>query len=382
MNTTLTRMPALLPGLVAAAALIAWRLWPGSPAMPVWLAAGAAALIATQIVLQIALRERSACRALRLRVAELDRVAGHERRALDEVRDESRRIEKALCASEERYALALRGATDGLWEWNPTADRLQGSPRWLHMLGLDAASSETSPMSLADRHALVHPDERAAVQQALQQHLDGASERFELPHRLMHADGRYRWVLSRATTIRHASGSPYRLIGLDTDITRLKRVENLIDAIAEGTARTSGVPFFQSLVMHFARALHIDCAFITECANRPATRARTLAFWRRDGFDANFEYELAGTPCERVYAEGSTCFHPSGVGQLFPREKGHEGYLGLPIFACNGGVIGHLAFLHHEPLNDEVLLESVYRIFTARAGVEIELAQALQRLGD
>ncbi|HSW03787.1 PAS domain-containing protein [Aquabacterium sp.] len=382
MTKTPVRMPALLPGLVAVTALVAWRLWPGSPAMPMWLATAAAALIATQIVLQIALRERSACHALRQRVAELDRAAAFERRALDQVREESRRIEQALFVSKERYALALRGATDGLWEWNPAADRLQGSPRWLHMLGRDAASDEAAPMCLADRHALVHPDERSAVRQALQQHLDGKSERFELPHRLMHADGRYRWVLSRATAIRHASGSPYRLIGLDTDITRIKRVETLIDAIAEGTARSSGASFFQSLVMHFARALHIDCAFITECANRPATRARTLAFWRRDGFDANFEYELAGTPCERVYAEGSTCFHPAGVGRLFPREEGYEGYLGLPILARDGGVIGHLAFLHHEPLNDEVLLESVYRIFTARASVEIELAQALQRLGD
>lgn len=60
------------------------------------------------------------------------------------------------------------------------------------------------------------------------------------------------------------------------------------------------------------------------------------------------------------------------------RCRGRAG--GLPIFARDGGVIGHLAFLHPEPMPEDVLLESVYRIVTARAGAEIELTQALQRL--
>lgn len=301
-----------------------------------------------------------------------------DRSALAQVLTESRRIEQALCLSEQRYALALRGASDGLWEWDIEADRLLGSPRWQHLLGRPGRDGDT--LQRADWLALVHPDDRDTVSEALQQHLDGRSDRFEQALRLRHADGRYRWVLSRAAALRHASGKPYRVVGLDTDITRLKRVETLIETIAEGTTARSGEPFFQSLVRHFAQALQIDCAFITECADRPATRARTLAFWRRGGFDANFEYDLTGTPCERVLQQGSACFYPRGVGLLFPREAGKEGYLGLPIFGRDGGVIGHLAFLHGEPLHDEVLVESVYRIFTARAGVEIELAQALRRV--
>jgi PAS domain S-box-containing protein len=301
----------------------------------------------------------------------------HAERERQALRAELQRTAEALRVSEQRYALAVRGAHDGLWEWDLNGDRMSFSPRWKHMFGLDGAGD---CMRLAEWCERLHPDDREAAVQALQQHLQGRTERYEHPHRMLHADGRYRWVLSRGTAVRRASGAPYRVVGLDTDITRIKRVETLIEAIAEGTASQSGESFFRALVMHFARALLVDCAFITECTDRPPTRARTLAYWRCGAFDADFEYELAGTPCETVIAEGRTRFYPEGLARLFPCEERQEGYLGLPIFARDGDVIGHLAFVHGERLHEDIVLEPVYRIFTARAGVEIELGRALRRL--
>ncbi|WP_284617209.1 PAS domain-containing protein [Aquabacterium humicola] len=323
-------------------------------------------------------RDTEARQALQRELEALQSSAAQQAQALAAAEQQARAAQAALSASEERYALALRGSTDGLWEWDLERERVSLSPRWQHMFGL---GPDPDTMSVAEWSERLHPDDRDGALQALRAHLAGASERYEHAHRVLHADGRHRWVLSRASAIRRAAGSPYRVIGIDTDITRIKRAETIIEAIAEGTAARSGAPFFQALVMHFARALHVDVAFITECADRPPTRVRTLAHWRDGDFDANFEYELAGTPCERVIREGRTCFHPSGLGRAFEREAGQEGYLGLPIVGREGRVIGHLAFVHGRPLaGDDVLLESVYRIFTARAGVEIELDQALKRL--
>src|SRR5262249_1475578 len=153
---------------------------------------------------------------------------------------------------------------------------------------------------------------------ALQRHLDGSEPRFEQELRLLHKDGSVRHVLSRAVAIRSDSGAAERLLGLDTDVTRLKRVQAVIDAIADGTAGGHGTRFFEAMAPHFARALGVDCAFITECADQPPTRVRTLAWWSAEkGFRENFEFALAGTPCEAVVRDGVTCFHREGVQEKF-----------------------------------------------------------------
>lgn len=65
----------------------------------------------------------------------------------------------------------------------------------------------------------------------------------------------------------------------------------------------------------------------------------------------------------------------------FRLRGGAGGLPGAPIFGRDSVVIGHLAFVHGQPLvGEDVLMQSVCRIFTARAGVEIELDQALNRL--
>jgi hypothetical protein len=199
--------------------------------------------------------------------------------------------------------------------------------------------------------------------------------------RLLHKDGSVRHVLSRGVAIRRESGAPYRMVGLDTDVTRLWRAQMVLNAVADGTAGTFGADFFAAMVKHFARALEVDCAFIAECVDRPPTRVRTLAYWSADqGVVENFEFALPGTPCEEVVNEGRACFHRRGLAQLFPREAGFEGYLGMPIIGSSGHLLGHLAMMSKQPLDDEVLVDRIFRIFLARAAAEMERMQALALL--
>jgi len=108
---------------------------------------------------------------------------------------------------------------------------------------------------------------------------------------------------------------------------------------------------------------------------------RTLAFWSvAKGVVKNYEFDLAGTPCQEVLAQGRTYFYARGLGEQYPRKAGYEGYLGMPIVASDGRVLGHLAMFNRAPLGEEVLVERVFRIFLARAAAEIERLQALARL--
>ena len=117
-------------------------------------------------------------------------------------------------------------------------------------------------------------------------------------------------------------------------------------AIVEGTARSTGAEFFQTLVQHLSRAIDVRYAFVAEFAD-VNTRVRTLAYWSRDRIVSNVEFDLDGTPCEDV-VKGNLCHHPAGVKDLFTRDRplvdmGIESYLGVPLLDQAGNHLGHLA---------------------------------------
>jgi diguanylate cyclase (GGDEF)-like protein/PAS domain S-box-containing protein len=145
---------------------------------------------------------------------------------------------QALAESEERYALAMAGANDGLWDWDLKSDRLYLSARWKSMLGYSATEIGEQP---AEWFSLIHPVERAAVEQAIKSHLEGRSAHFESEHRVRGRDARYRWMLARGLAVRGVDGRPTRIAGSQTDITARKRAESQLQHDALHDALT-GLP--------------------------------------------------------------------------------------------------------------------------------------------
>ncbi|MCB1007494.1 MAG: EAL domain-containing protein, partial [Acidobacteria bacterium] len=132
---------------------------------------------------------------------------------------ERKRAEEALRLSQERFALAVRGANDGIWDWNLKRSEIHYSARWQSMLGLEPDQVSQSPDEWFSR---VHPEDLAALTEALQRHLGGESAHFEHEHRMLHHDGAYRWMLARGAAIWDAAGLPARMAGSQTDITDRK----------------------------------------------------------------------------------------------------------------------------------------------------------------
>ncbi len=127
--------------------------------------------------------------------------------------------EEALRESEERYALAVRGANDGLWDWNLRNNQLYYSPRWKSMLGYEENVIGDSPEEWFKR---VHSEDIDRVKADIADHLEGRTSHFENEHRMLHKNGAYRWMLSRGLAVWDYDGKPTRMAGSQTDITEAK----------------------------------------------------------------------------------------------------------------------------------------------------------------
>ena len=131
-------------------------------------------------------------------------------------------FEEALRESQERYALAVQGANDGLWDWDLRRDQIYFSPRWKAMLGYDEPEISSQPAEWLQR---MHPDEAKWIEAQISAHLEGQTRHFEIEHRMRHQNGSYRWMLSRGFAVRDSSGKAYRMAGSQTDITERKQAE-------------------------------------------------------------------------------------------------------------------------------------------------------------
>ena len=129
-----------------------------------------------------------------------------------------------LHESEERYSLAVRGANDGLWDWNVTTNQVYWSPRWKALLGYEEAEIGTDPEEWLSR---IHVEDAQQAKDALNAHLTGGTGHYESEHRILHRDGTYRWMRCRGAAVMDADWRVTRLAGSLTDITETKVADAL-----------------------------------------------------------------------------------------------------------------------------------------------------------
>ncbi|MHC4364023.1 MAG: PAS domain S-box protein [Planctomycetota bacterium] len=193
-------------------------------------------------------------------------------------------------------------------------------------------------------------------------------------------DGSHFSVRIQAFPLFAADGEPTGFIEVVEDITERKTTERTLQMIVEGSSAAVGPQFFRSLVKSLSFALGVKYAFVGELTSKQPRSVQTLAVWADNDFADNFEYNLAGTPCENVVAR-KVCFHTANAAERFPqdillKELGVESYFGVSLFDAFEQPLGLLTVMHSEPVEDVSKIESILKIFATRASAELERIRA------
>ena len=156
-----------------------------------------------------------------------------------------REAEQALRQSEERYALAVEGMREGLFDRDFKTGTSWYSPRVHELLGLPDGSLNGDRERFA---SLIHPDDRVPYEAEILRRQANRLIDNVVSFRIRRGDGQWRWIIVRGRALYDEAGMLARTVGSIGDITEQKLAEQ---ALQESEAR------FRALVEHSTDAYYI-----------------------------------------------------------------------------------------------------------------------------
>ncbi len=153
-----------------------------------------------------------------------------------------RRMEEKLVRdARERLALAIEATGQSLFDVDCRRRRVYLDRGWCAIIGDEPGETTTS---LEDLLELVPEEDRELLRVRYLAALKGEIPEYVAEHRIRAADGRHRWILSRAKVVeRDGDGFAVRLIGTNVDVTRQREAQralrlagSALDGMAEGLA--------------------------------------------------------------------------------------------------------------------------------------------------
>lgn len=147
--------------------------------------------------------------------------------------------EETLRRTTERLQLATRAGRIGVWDWDVAGGSLVWDRTMHEIYGTDP---ETSLGTYDDWRSALHPDDRASIEERLQQALAGEST-FDGSFRIQVA-GEVRHIRVDSEVTRDAAGRPLRMTGVNQDITEQRVAELTLrraEALQRGILEAAGL---------------------------------------------------------------------------------------------------------------------------------------------
>lgn len=171
-----------------------------------------------------------------------DRVIAAMQHALD-----LQALRKQLVETQGRFALALEGSRDGLWEWDISSGAVYYSPKCRELLGYPR---DYPIQNLDDWLSRVHASDRSSLRHELSRHVYKAGEQRHREHRIRLPDGSLRWLASQAVAQIDHTGRVTRISGSLADVTQYRAREQALreQSRMDSTTRLPRVEvFFEQL---------------------------------------------------------------------------------------------------------------------------------------
>lgn len=145
---------------------------------------------------------------------------------------------------------------------------------------------------------------------------------------------------------------------------RLVKVESL-------TARYRGEKYLSALVLCLTRVLEVQFAMVTLRLPGAVPRGRAVVFADAQNNRAPFVYETRTHPCYTVLA-GEPVSVPCNAAELYPGAQDIDAYIGQPLYAISGAVMGLLAIEHTRRITRNQEISQLLSCLSGRVAAEIE----------
>ncbi|UQN10173.1 PAS domain S-box protein [Deinococcus sp. QL22] len=132
--------------------------------------------------------------------------------------------QNALLTSQHRYQALIEATDQYVWTNSPKGEMAGEQPGWARLTGQSQAEYQGYGWSVR-----LHPEDREYAVSAWQESVRTRSL-YEVEQRVQVQDGAYRSFLVRAVPLLNEEGGLREWVGLHTDITDLKRAEQLLQA--------------------------------------------------------------------------------------------------------------------------------------------------------
>ena len=291
----------------------------------------------------------------------------------------------ALVRSGEQRDLALEAAQMGIWHWDTRTGRVEWSETLEALLGLAPGSFEGT---FAAVQRLIHPDDRAALQERIDAAFQNGPE-YTIENRMLHASGKYLRVRGQGRVVLDEHKQPIGLVGVVWDNSKRKQHEEdqqfLLDLGTKLAESLDSGKLANIAVTEIAKYLGISKCVFTEIdvasdrqthlaayqtAGPPLPRTRTLREFKRIVADLEREQYIAISDVradERTAAASETTYIPIGL----------RAFMGVP-WHRDGRWVASITACHIEPRVWEEREITLLREVAARLWPVLENARLME----